>query len=701
MRFLGSSVLLFLLAVSTAIAQSARPEVPVHPDPVVQGVQAHLNRWCERHNQRLSAIRDRKPLESELGKARRRFLELLDLDLEAPRRAPRVTHVGVIDRGDYLIEKVVLETEPGVPVPCNLYVPKAGPARKPALLMPHGHSGRDRPIYQSAYQRFARAGFIVLAKDGWGKQERRGTGHGAEGGQLFLTGGSLMGLELWDNIRCVDYLLSRGDVHPDQVGMAGISGGGSQTLYTMAIEPRLKAGSPTCAVTTFQSDLADTTMCVCEMLTDILTVGDHGLFLAMAYPRPILVVNGIEDPIFPIAGARAAARQARGLYAAGGQEERMQFAEYPEGHTWSDPMIDRQIGWFRSQFGLPALAKLAAADGFRPYAALQCYPEGRIPADALTLSEWNRKRMGRPIRRKPSTDKEQAETPAEPEAPVDLIRARWSGEPSLPAEIKRQDLGPDPHQLAGRLRLSWASGLGGTVSALVSRPTSAGSGARSRLVVRLDRDRQLPQFERLHWDDQVRTSATVVELSYTGRTLPAAQEGQVGSALVASGKSLLAERVRDLLVLLKVLNQERLVTEHTPAVFYGHGFDGVLLLTAAPMLPEGAQLVLDGTPITYRQGAELDFTTSDLLAPPAHWTILPNLARTWDLPDLLRFAAPRNVLLAYPRDAAQAPLSQAAARRLFQTETSSRRGSVETMTYEGGRRKVLARLAELVRGEGR
>ncbi len=701
MRFLGSSVLLLLLTAATVVAQSAHPEVPVHSDPVVQGVQAHLNRWCERHHQRLGAVRDRPSLESELQKSRRRFLDLLDLDLESPRQAPRVTHVGVIDGGQYLIEKIVLETEPGVPVPCNLYVPKGGPTRKPALLMPHGHSGRDRPVYQNAYQRFAKAGFIVLAKDGWGKQERRGTGHGAEGGQLFLTGSSLMALELWDNIRCVDYLLSRPDVHADQVGMAGISGGGSQTLYTMAIEPRLKAGSPTCAVTTFRSDLADTTMCVCEMLTDVLTVGDHGLFLAMAYPRPLLVVNGIEDPIFPIAGARAATRQARALYAAAGREEGLAFAEFPDGHTWSDPMIDRQIHWFRARFGLPAMKELPTADGFRPYAALQCFPDGRIPAETLTLSEWNRKRMGRPARRKAAADREETGAPAAPKHAGDFIRARWTGEPSLPTEVQRQDLGPDAQKLAERLRLSWPSGLGGTVSALISRPAGTPPTGRGRLVIRLDRDRQLPQFERLHWDDQARTSATVVEFSYTGRTLSPRQEGQVGSALVASGSSLLAERARDLLVLLKVLEKERLMTAHTPTVFYGHGFDGVLLLTAAPLLPESAQLVLDGTPITYRQGAELDFTTPELLAPPAHWTILPNLARTWDLPDLLRFAAPRSVLLAYPRDAAQAPLSQAEARRLLQSEAGSRRSTVEIITYEAGRRRVLARLVEVIRGEGR
>lgn len=685
MRVLAAALLL-TLGGTTVLAQAERPEVPVHADPVVQGVQAHLNRLCERHDARLQAIKTREPLEAELKTSRARFVQLLGFDLQRPRRVPPVRKMETLDCGTYTIEKLVLETEPGVPVPCNLYVPKGGSARKPAILSPHGHSGRDRPVYQNAYQRLVKSGFLVLAKDGWGKQERRSTGHGAEGGQLFLTGSSLMGLELWDNIRCVDYLLSRTDVDPDRLGMAGISGGGSQTLYTMAIEPRLKAGSPTCAVTTFRADLADTTMCVCEMLHDLLTVGDHGLFLAMAYPRPLLVVNGTRDPIFPVAGARAASRQAQRLYATGGQPAGVQFAEFDADHTWNDAMLDRQIAWFRAQFGLPALSELPPGDGFREYRRLECYPAGRIPAGALTLTELNRKRMSKP---RASGTKE------EPDAELQRrIRERWTMEPLAQFHVARQDLGPDTQKLATRFRLTWPSALGGNVSATVSAPLVVPPGPR-RLVVRLDRDRQVPQFERLAWDDQVRTRATVVELAYTGRGLTPVQEGQVGSALLVAGRSLLAERVRDLLVLRSVLETHRLLDAGTDLSVYGYGFDGVVALAAAPFLPEQTHLVLDRTPITYREGDEIDFTTPDLLAPPAHWTILPGLARHGDLADFIPAAGPRPVLLLSPLDSAQQPLTRTAAERLARPSGRGKQ-RVELLPVSAGRRALLERLVDAV-----
>jgi len=675
-------VLLLLLSLGAALAQAERPEIPHFDDPVVQGVQEHLNRVCDRHDARLAAITTPAQLQAELNSSRHRLLQSLGLDLEKRRRLPPVRQVGTLEFPEYRVEKLILESSPGVPVPCSVYVPKGGAARKPALLVPHGHSGRDRPVYQNGYQRLAKAGFIVLAKDGWGKQERRATGHGAEGGQLLLTGESLLALELWDNVRCVDYLLSRPDVDGPRLGMVGLSGGGTQTLYTMAIEPRLQAGSPTCAVTTFRADLADTTMCVCELNADLLTIGDHGLFLSLAYPRPLLVVNGTRDPIFPVAGAHAATRQARRLYGVGGQEARLRFAEFDTDHDWSDAMITLQIQWFRQQFGLPEVAIPALGDGPVDYGKLRAFASGELPSGSLTLSRLNRQRM----RKGSATDQARWVT--------ETLGKRWSGEPKLPEGSIRRDQGLDPSRIFRREQLSWTSGLGGTVTATVTRPEAAD--VTGVVVVRLDRDRLVPAFEQLYWTDQIRSRATVVDLEYTGKRLTPVQEGQVGTALVASGRSLLAERARDLLVLLQVLRNGDYLRNYTRLVFYGHGFDGVLLLTAAPLLPEQARYVLDETPITYNEGADLDFTTRDLLAPPVHWTILPDMARHGDLSNLLAGTGPRQFLLLQPLDAAQQRLGRSQVKHLLAELPLEGNHRVEVLSREAERRESFAALARLI-----
>jgi dienelactone hydrolase len=700
---------------SAARAQADRPSAPKHQDPVVQGVQDHIDRLCEAHDARLAKIDGPDALARELAQARTRFLALLDLDLDTPRQPPAVTMAGALEFPEYRVEKLVLEAAPGVPVSCNVYVPRSGAgagasasaARRPALLCPHGHSGRDRPVYQNAYQRFAKAGFIVLAKDGWGKQERRGTGHGEAGGQLALTGTELMALELFDNVRCLDYLLTRPDVDGERLGMAGLSGGGTQTLYMAAVEPRLKAASPTCAVTTFRADLADTTMCVCELAHDILTVGDHGLFLAMAYPRPLLVVNGTRDPIFPVAGARSAAAQASRLYAAGGRAEGVEFAEFDAPHDWSDAMIDRQIGWFRRQFGLPALGHLSPGDGPIDEDRLGCFPDGDLPAGSLTLSEVNRARMqsasaGAGAGRDIDTTARGGPLEADRARVTETVRRRWSVEPALPGRVERRDLGPDPRRGGRRERLSWPSGLGGTVAAVVTRPpegAGAGRGAAAgpRVVIHLeDRDRPEPQLERLFWDDRLKGQAVVVTLAYTGAGLDPGREGEVGSALIASGRSLLAERVRDLLVALLVLRDQGILADSRSVALVAHGFDGVLLLVAAPLLPAEATLVLDRTPVSYRAGAELDFASPRLLAPPYQWTILPGLATGHDLTELLELAHPRRVLLAHPLDAVQQVLARDQLESLLGRLTRTDRSHLETLTRERTRAEVFRQLVRSV-----
>jgi hypothetical protein len=278
--------------------------------------------------------------------------------------------------------------------------------------------------------------------------------------------------------------------------------------------------------------------------------------------------------------------------------------------------------------------------------------------------------------------------------PADILRSRWSSEPRLPDPVTSREGAPDPSRLVRRDQLSWRSGLGGMVTAAVTRPFETNSEAALPVVIRLDRDRLVPQIERLYWDDRLRTHATVVDFEYTGRRLTPVVEGQISTALVASGRSLLAERARDVLVLLQVLQDRRLLREGQQVVLYGHGFDGVLLLALAPELPEGARLVLDETPISYLAGAEIDFRTSDSLAPPAHWTILPGLARQRDLSGLLPLAGSRSILLLHPQDAAQQRLTRPEARRLLREAGAPR--TVELIPREAERRECLARLNDLI-----
>src|SRR5262249_49492205 len=67
---------------------------------------------------------------------------------------------GKLERGDYTIEKVVLETFPGFTLSGNLYRPAAHAGTVPGLLCPHGHwdDGRMNPEVQMRCIRWAKLG---------------------------------------------------------------------------------------------------------------------------------------------------------------------------------------------------------------------------------------------------------------------------------------------------------------------------------------------------------------------------------------------------------------------------------------------------------------------------------------------------------------------------------------------------------------
>ena len=78
------------------------------------------------------------------------------------------------------------------------------------------------------------------------------------------SGRPLIGLQVYDNRRAVDYLISRPEVDPAKLAITGASGGGNQTLYAGATDDRLAAVIPVCGIGTYDAYLT-TACCVCEV----------------------------------------------------------------------------------------------------------------------------------------------------------------------------------------------------------------------------------------------------------------------------------------------------------------------------------------------------------------------------------------------------------------------------------------------------
>lgn len=236
---------------------------------------------------------------------RRHILSSAGLWPEPP-KGPLDAHLfGRVDRGDHTVEKVYFESLPGFYVTGNLYRPKKTQGKLPGLLNPHGHWdwGRLEQGVDASHpvraQSFAKLGFVTFSYDmvSYGDAVTFGESRGIAGHQSLgwgnresLWGLSLMGLQLWNSLRAVDFLLSLPDVDPNRIGITGESGGGTQTFLLTAVDDRITAAAPVNMISAHMQG-----GCACENAPNLRVDTNNVEIGALAAPRPLLLIAATGD----------------------------------------------------------------------------------------------------------------------------------------------------------------------------------------------------------------------------------------------------------------------------------------------------------------------------------------------------------------------------------------------------------------------
>jgi dienelactone hydrolase len=338
--------MLGLLAVGVARGQAFGP--PDRGEPGDAMIQAYLARAADRLDaELLDVVKSADDWKRLRPRFHEEYMSMLGLAPEPARTPLQATVTGTLEGEGFVVEKLHYQSVPGLYVTANLYRPaRVEPGtRLPAVLYVCGHAGRGRDGTKTTFQShglwFARHGYLCLIVDTLQLGEIPGIHHGTyrEGRWWWQSRGyTPAGVECWNGVRGIDYLVGRPDVDPGRLAVTGISGGGAATFWVAAADDRVKVAVPVSGMADLSSYVGNRVInghCDCMFLYNTFQ-WPWTRIVGLIAPRPLLFVNSDADRIFPMdANARVIGRLER-LYSLFGAGDRVDAVVRVGGHAYRE-----------------------------------------------------------------------------------------------------------------------------------------------------------------------------------------------------------------------------------------------------------------------------------------------------------------------------------------------------------------------------
>ncbi|MBI4556923.1 MAG: prolyl oligopeptidase family serine peptidase [Candidatus Hydrogenedentes bacterium] len=238
------------------------------------------------------------------------------------------------------IEKLVFTSEPYADVPAYLCLPSEGDPPYPVMICLQGHTtgmhksiavdaeDETKPIEVPGDRDFGigclRHGVAALCIEQRSFGERRErlqkqvASHGCHDAamQALMLGRTLAGERVYDVQRAIEYLKTRPEIDPQRLGIMGNSGGGTISLYAAALVPELRLAVPSCAFCTFRDSIMSINHCEDNYIPGLFNYADMSDVMGLFAPRPVVVVAGKRDTIFPFEGVQKAFDELQAIYRA-------------------------------------------------------------------------------------------------------------------------------------------------------------------------------------------------------------------------------------------------------------------------------------------------------------------------------------------------------------------------------------------------
>ncbi len=384
-----------------AAAASIPADIPreLQPNGADLGTMyGELLRLSQSHPYSMSFLNDRfQSLDQFKAAARAKILELLLYRPEPVNPEPEV--LDRADLGDYIREKIVFNTSPRFRVPAYVLIPKGLKRPAPAIIDLHSHGGMfllgkekivdlglNHPVVKQYHERnyegrptsteLVRRGYVVIAIDAFMFGERRlmldadlklgwdrwkyspedfvrlsrvcASKETTLAKSMCFAGMTWPGVVFWDDIRTVDYLVTRPEVDPERLGCCGVSMGGYRTIYLAGLDERIKAASIVGFMSTVRPMLRahidrHSWVHYLPALHQHLDLSDVASLMA---PQALMVQQCSQDGLFPLAGMQESVRNIAAAYRKAGAADQFAGKFYDRGHIFSIGMQNDAFAWF-------------------------------------------------------------------------------------------------------------------------------------------------------------------------------------------------------------------------------------------------------------------------------------------------------------------------------------------------------------------
>lgn len=261
----------------------------------------------------------------------------------------------------YTREAVVFQTREGVTAFGYVLVPKQGKGPFPVAICIPGHGrgvddivgvdkeGSDRTVKEQYQFDFAlqavEHGMAAVAIEPMGFGCRRGaqakkSGLGTSScqpaaGAALMFGETMIGWRVLDVMRTIDYIETRGELDSKRIGCVGISGGGTATLFSSALEPRIKAALVSGYLNSFRDSVVSLSHCIDNYVPGLLQWAEMSDIAGLVAPRALWAESGEKDNIFPIEASKKAYADVRAIYEVFGAADKCGHEVFAGGHMFS------------------------------------------------------------------------------------------------------------------------------------------------------------------------------------------------------------------------------------------------------------------------------------------------------------------------------------------------------------------------------